>query len=132
MENADRQRTRLETEALIVGYAMSRLDTEYLRRRKCATWQEAFREAARVLGAPPASFKRLRGEFDPLHSNSRLDRHRRELRSNRRRILEELSGTSDDALMNLAGRILAGEKAAFDEPLGRRLLFGKLPRSCSR
>ena len=34
----ERQRTRLETEALIVGYAMSRLDTEYLRGRGCATW----------------------------------------------------------------------------------------------
>jgi len=127
MGNEDHQRTRLETEALIVGYAMSRLDTEYLRRRKCATWQEAFREAARILGAPPASFKHLRDEFDPIHVNPRLGRHRRELRPNRRRILEELSEVSDDALTELAGRILAGEKAAVAEAVNALAVVTRVP-----
>ncbi len=106
---------------------MSRLDMEYLRLRRCATWQEAFREAARVLGAPPASFKHLRDEFDPLHVNPRLGRHRRELRPNRRRIIEELGGVSDDALMELAGRILAKEEVAVAEAVDALAVITRVP-----
>ena len=101
------QRTRLETEALIVGYAMSRLDTDYLRLRRFSQWQEAFCEAATALGEPKASFKNLRDEFDPLHDNPRLGWHQRQLRPNRQRVLDELHGVSDDALMELVGRIFA-------------------------
>jgi hypothetical protein len=41
-----KNRTRLETEALVIGYAMSRLDQGYLSARRCSTWQQAFDEAA--------------------------------------------------------------------------------------
>lgn len=127
MDSEERPRTRLTTEALIVGYAMSRLDTEYLRRRRCATWQEAFREAARALGAPPTSFSHLRDEFDPFHANPRLGRHRRELRPNRRRVLEELGGVSDDALLELAGRILAKDSDAVAEAVEALAVVTRVP-----
>lgn len=110
MDTEDRQRTRLETEALIIGYAMSRLDDEYLRLRRFRQWQEAFREAAAVLGEPKASFKNLRDEFDPFHNNPRRGWHQRELRPNRQRVLEDLHDVSDDALMALVERILAGDR----------------------
>ncbi len=58
-------RTRLETEALVIGYAMSRLDAAYLAARRYRTWQEAFRDAAQALSEPVASFKNLRDELRP-------------------------------------------------------------------
>jgi hypothetical protein len=36
---------RLETEAIVIGYAMSRLDKRYLSIRKCSSWKMAFAEA---------------------------------------------------------------------------------------
>lgn len=127
MDSEERPRTRLETEALVVGYTMSRLDTDYLRLRGYVTWQEAFQDAARVLDVPPASFKHLRDEFDPFHVNPRLGRHRRELRPNRRRIIEELAGVSDDALMELAGRILARDEPAVAEAVDALAVVTRVP-----
>ncbi len=115
MDTQDRQRTRLETSAVVVGYAMSRLDTEYLRQRGLGAWQEAFGEAAAALGEPPASFKNLRDEFDPYHDNPRLGWHRRPLRPNRQRVLDDLHEVSDDAVMALVERVLAKDQAAVVE-----------------
>ena len=39
----------LETSALIVGYAMSRLDTEYLAARGYRSWKAAFADAGKLL-----------------------------------------------------------------------------------
>jgi len=58
-------RLRLDTEAIVIGYAMSRLDRIYLAVRHCATWDQAFLEAGGALSNPPATFKNLRDEFDP-------------------------------------------------------------------
>jgi hypothetical protein len=108
----DRQRTRLETELLIIGYAMSRLDAEYLRVRGLTRWQEAFREAADALGEPPATFKNLRDEFDPFHLNPRRGWHKRPLRPGRQRVLDDLREVSGDGLMALVERILARDQEA--------------------
>jgi hypothetical protein len=35
------KRKRLETEAIVLGYAMSRLDRTYLTGRKVSTWEQA-------------------------------------------------------------------------------------------
>ena len=48
-------------------------------------------------------------------------------RPNRRHILEELNGISDDALMELAGRILAGEKAAVAEAVDALAVVTRVP-----
>ena len=112
---------------MVIGYAMSRLDTDYLRGRRLASWQEAFGEAARVLNEPPASFKHLRDEFDPFHSNPRRGWHQRELRPNRRRIIEELGGVSDDALMELAERILAKDDHAVAEAVEALAVVTRVP-----
>ncbi len=108
-------RKRLETRALVVGYAMSRLDAEYLTARQCRTWTAAYQEAADALGAPPASFKNLRDEFDPMHPNARRGWHQRSLRVSRQRVVEELSEVSNDALLELVARIVAGEHEETDE-----------------
>jgi hypothetical protein len=68
----DLQRVRLETEAIVVGYAMSRLDMAYLQAQHCRTWKEAFEQAAAELDIRPASLKNLRDEFDPVHNNTVL------------------------------------------------------------
>lgn len=120
MPHGDESRTRLETEALVIGYAMSRLDDEYLRARQCATWQQAYREAANALSRLPMSFKNLRDEFDPVHPNRRVGWHRNNpqpLRPNRQRVLDELQDVSDDALSELVARILRGEEDAIAEAI---------------
>ena len=60
----DRNRGRIETKAIVISYAMSRLDRDYLKARKLASWNQAFAEAENALAAPGTSFKNLRDEFD--------------------------------------------------------------------
>jgi hypothetical protein len=127
MEAGEHQRTRLETEALIIGYAMSRLDAHYLRLRRLSRWQDAFGEAADALGEPKASFKNLRDEFDPFHDNPRRGWHQRPLRSNRQRILDELHGVGDDALMELVGRILGKDEEAVLEAVDALSVVTRVP-----
>ncbi len=102
----ERKRFRIETEAIVIGYAMSRLDTGYLAAREFKTWEQAFAEAAKSLAKPPRTFDNLRDEFDPVHSNPRRGWHQRILRPNRQRVLDELKDVSDDALLELVERIL--------------------------
>lgn len=71
----DLTRSRLETEAIVLGYAMSRLDGKYLRHRGSRTWRSAFEEAAGALSIRSSSLKNLRDEFDPVHGNQRRGWH---------------------------------------------------------
>ena len=80
---------RIEYEALIIGYAMSRLDRAYLRARSVSTWNKAYAEAPDALGLPPTSFKNLRDEFDPFFGNERRGWWQREIRDDRQRVLLE-------------------------------------------
>lgn len=104
----------LETSAIIVGYAMSRLDRRYLAARDCSTWKDAFRQAASSLDVRPTSIKNLRDEFDPVHGNPRRGWHGRALRPIRQRVLGELCDVSDAALMELVSRILSNDFEAVD------------------
>jgi Domain of unknown function (DUF3883) len=99
-------RVLLETEALVVGYAMSRLDGVFLHRFGWSSWRKAFEDAGRAIGVRPASLKNLRDEFDPFHDNGRRGWHGRALRTSRFRIIEELKDLSDDAVLELASRLV--------------------------
>jgi hypothetical protein len=107
-----KNRTRLETEALVIGYAMSRLDREYLSARHYLTWQQAFDEAAGALAKPIQTFNNLRDEFDPIHPNPRKGWHKRAMRPDRQRVLDELKDVSNEALMELVNRILRRDEEA--------------------
>lgn len=96
----------LETSALIVGYAMSRLDRGYLEAHKLKSWKEAFRQAGDALKIAPASLKNLRDEFDPVHGNARKGWQDRPMRLNRQRIMGQLCEVSDAALLDLVNGIL--------------------------
>lgn len=111
----DLKRNRLETEAIVLGYAMSRLDGRYLFYRRKRTWRSAFDEAAGALSIRPSSIKNLRDEFDPIHGNRRRGWHQRPLRPNRQRVLDDLKDVSDDALMALIDRIIARDEEATAE-----------------
>lgn len=115
--SSDLQPVRLETEAIVIGYAMSRLDTIYLQAQNCRTWTEAFEQAAAELGIRPASLKNLRDEFDPVHNNRRKGWHKRPLRPNRQRVLDELKDLSDDAILELVARIVRREEDAILEAI---------------
>lgn len=121
------KRTRLETEALVIGYAMSRLDAKYLAARHYRSWQEAYKDAAQSLSEPVASFKNLRDEFDPVHPNPRQGWHQRDLRPNRQRVLDEMQEVSDDALMELVSRILQRDEDATAEAIDALAIVTKRP-----
>lgn len=108
---------RLETRSIVVGYAMSRLDLQYLKARGLSSWNEAYSEASRALGQVPATFKNLRDEFDPIHSNPRKGWHKRSLRPTRQNVLSELAEVGEDAILELASRLLAGDKVETAEAI---------------
>lgn len=107
--------TRLETQALVIGYAMSRLDTEYFRYRNVHNWQAAYDEASRALDVRARSIRNLRDEFDPFHNNGRRGWHNRPIHPSRQRVLEDLRDLSDDALMALVDRVLLRDEEATAE-----------------
>lgn len=112
-----KKRTRLETESIVIGYAMSRLDRAYLSVRNCSTWQDAYNEAAQALAKPPDTFNNLRDEFDPVHPNPRKGWHQRTMRDSRQKVLNELKDVSDDALMELVKHILKRDEEAINEAI---------------
>ena len=103
-------RRRLDTKALVLGYAMSRLDSKYLAASQSTSWSKAFVQAGLALGIPAASLKNLRDEFDPFHGNARYGWHKRPLRPSRQRIMGELCDLSDEALIELVSRILCRDE----------------------
>ena len=104
--------SRIEIEALILGYAMSRLNRLYLAARGLRTWGQAFDEASTSLGLPAASFKNLRDEFDPFFENERRGWWKRDVRQDRQRVLLEFEPVSDMALLALVDRLLVGDHEA--------------------
>jgi hypothetical protein len=106
---------RLETEALIIGYAMSRLDVEYFRYRNVRSWREAYAEAAHALAVRVTSIRNLRDEFDPFHNNKRRGWRNRPIKPSRQRVLEDLKDLSNDALMALIARIILRDDEATAE-----------------
>jgi hypothetical protein len=113
----------IEVEAIIVAYAMSRLDDVFLARFRFKTWRSAFASTGSTLGVPAASMKNLRDEFDPLHG-LRKGWHQRPIRPNRQRVLSEFCEVSDDALLEVADRLLARDQQAAVEIAGP-LAFSK-------
>ena len=113
----ERKRFHIETEAIVIGYAMSRLDTAYLAARHFKKWEQAYAEAAQSFSKPSSTFDNLRDEFDPVHPNPRRGWHQRVLRPNRQRVLDELKEVSDDALLELVDRILKRDENAISEAI---------------
>jgi len=105
----------LETSALIVGYAMSRLDKAYLEAHSLKSWKEAFLQAGEALKVAPASIKNLRDEFDPAHGNARRGWKDRLMRDSRQRVMGQLCDVSDAALLELIDRVLAHDPEALKE-----------------
>jgi hypothetical protein len=104
----------IETAAIIVAYAMSRFDKEFLRKFGYNSWSKAFLGTGKALGVRPASMKNLRDEFDPIHPNGRRG-WKRPLRRNRQRVLGEFCDASDEAVLEIVSRLLAGDKVVETE-----------------
>lgn len=113
----------IEVEAIIVAYAMSRLNHVFLARFRFKTWRSAFATTGDVLGVAPTSMKNLRDEFDPLHG-IRKGWHQRPLRPNRQRVLSEFCEVSDDAILEVVGRLLDRDLEATAE-IVQPLAFAK-------
>jgi hypothetical protein len=113
----------IEVEAIVVAYAMSRLNTVFLERLHFRSWKNAFTRTGDSLGVPPASMKNLRDEFDPIHS-FRKGWHQRPLRPNRQRVLAEFCEVGDEALLEIVGRILHRDQKSVEE-IVRPLAFAK-------
>jgi hypothetical protein len=110
INESTRSRNLIETEAIIVAYAMSRLDEQFLKRFDFGSWREAFSATGTRLGVRPASMKNLRDEFDPIHPNARMGWHKRPLRPNRQRVLGEFCDASNEAVIEVVSRLLKGDK----------------------
>ncbi len=121
----ERTRARLETEAIVIGYAMSRLNKSYYSARGFGTWKRAYTEAGAALTRPPQTFKNLRDEFDSVHSNLR-EGWKRNLRSDRQRVLDELADVSDEALLELVDRILRRDELATEEAIDALAVVNKV------
>jgi len=114
MPKKPRDSRLIETEAIVVAYAMSRLDAAFLARFHFKSWRAAFASTGASLGVPAASMKNLRDEFDPLHG-FRRGWHQRPLRPNRQRVLSEFCEVSDDALLEVVENLLRGDKETTEE-----------------
>lgn len=102
----------IETDAIIVAYAMSRLDRRFLEQFGFRSWKAAFASTGEALGVPATSMKNLRDEFDPVHMNARAGWHKRPLRANRQRVLGEFCDASDEAVIEIVNRLLSGDAEA--------------------
>ena len=139
------RKSLLETSAIIVGYAMSRLDRTYLDARHHKSWNEAFKQAGTLLKVAPASLKNLRDEYDPVHGNARRGWKDRPMRPNRQRVMGDLCEVSDAALLEMIDGILRhdadavqGVVAPLSKPIERvhnvaeRLRTGRLAEAFFR
>lgn len=111
------KRTRLNTEALLLGYAMSRMDSDYLHALGFPTWHAAFNQAGSALSVPPNSIKNLRDEFDPAFANTRVGRVDRPIRPNRQGMIDEMAMVDDAGLVEIVRRILGRDEDAIVEAL---------------
>lgn len=112
---APSRKPRLETSALIVGYAMSRLIRAYWETRGQESWKAAFADAAKHLNVAPASIKNLRDEFDPIHGDARRGWKGRPMWSNCQRVMGKLRDVSDAALLEMIDRIPRHDPDAMQE-----------------
>jgi hypothetical protein len=117
MRDDGQTRRRLETSALVVGYAMSRLDTALLHHLGFRTWNDAYAALGRSLSVPPKSIKGLRDEFDPIHPNQRRGWADRPMIANRARVADELRDVSDPALIELVRALLRTDLETTSEAL---------------
>lgn len=105
---------RIGEAALLVGYAMSRLDRRALEILAVPTWDAAFVKAGQILGERPKSIKALRDEFDPFFANSRRGWADRPMRAPLVALLHEMEGVSSGALEALLLDALAGRTVAIE------------------
>ena len=109
---------RLGPNALIVAYAMSRLDRSLLEALGYGTWQQAFARSSEVLAVPHNSIKLLRDEFDVFFPNGRRVWILRQPHPSRVAVLHEFEAVSNVALLEVVRRILANDQESVHEILG--------------
>lgn len=109
------KRQRLSPNALVVAYAMSRLNRSLLDELGYATWTQAFAASSAMLGVPHNSMKLLRDEFDIFFPNGRSGWIHREPHQSRLAVLREFEQVSDTALLEIVRRTLANDHESLKE-----------------
>ena len=108
----DPKKTRsLPVEALVVAYAMARLDDQYPGRLGNDSWADLFEAAATALGVPASSINNLRDEFDALLPNPRRGWRNRPPRTSRIAVAAELHNVGDADLSEFIQALLGGAAA---------------------
>jgi hypothetical protein len=110
-------RSGIKPEALIVGYALSRLDRRLLSEMGWSNWNAAYDAAAKALKEKRNSIKQLRDEFDPYFDNGRRGWFQRPMYPTRVAVLHEFENVSDAALVETVCRILSRDVAPLQEVL---------------
>lgn len=97
---------------ILAGLYLSKFNLIALNELGFENFAEAFNVLGYAVGSPPASIKNYRDEFDPLFPNSRKGWHKRPMRDNCLRVLEEFNKLDLELFTNLI-KSLAG----YDENL---------------
>jgi hypothetical protein len=74
---------------ILAGLYLSKFDKAGLKKLGFDTFAEAYNVLGYAVGAPPASIKNYRDEFDPLFSNPRKGWHKRPTRDHGLKVLNE-------------------------------------------
>ncbi|MDR3690955.1 MAG: DUF3883 domain-containing protein [Fimbriimonas sp.] len=108
---------RLRPDALVVGYALSRLNRSLLSALGYGTWDQAYAATSAALEVKHNSIKLLRDEFDVFFPNGRRGWLLREPHPSRLAILREFESVSDVALVEVVRRILAKDQESVQDIL---------------
>src|SRR5580692_492847 len=130
------QRIATRERLILAGLYLSKYDSAGLRKLGFKGFKEAFNVIGYALGAPPASVKNYRDEFDPLFPNRRKGWHNRLTRDYCRKVLEKYKDLDLDSFTGLVKSFLGYDENAWreiqeaDEPaegqsnFARRLITG--------
>lgn len=96
---------------------MARLGEPFRESLGYSTWIGAYKGLGETFDEKPNSIKLLRDEFDVFFDNGRKGWDNREPHPSRFPILHEFEGVSDEALAEIARRLVAGDADAMNEIL---------------
>lgn len=99
----------------MVGLYLSKYDLEGLKSLGFDSFLEAFNAMGYALGAKPASIKNYRDEFDPVFPNLRKGWHKRQIRANCLKVLEEYKDLDMELFTDLIESLVGYDRNAWSE-----------------
>lgn len=111
------QRYRISSEAVVVGYALARLDLRLLQAMGWTSWRDAYHSVSEKLGEEANSIKLLRDEFDVFFPNGRRGWVNRDPHPSRLAVLNEFQSVSDEGLLEIVRHVLLKNRESVSDIL---------------